>query len=60
MACIHFIGEETIERTHLKKLILQEIIYDADNESIRSLRKALEAGRLQINQVFYGDVSPEL
>ena len=42
MACIHFIGGETIDVTFKE---VEEIIYDADNESIRSLRKALE-GRL--------------
>jgi len=41
-ACIHFIGGETIDVTFKE---VEEIIYDADRESIWSLRKTLE-GRL--------------
>ena len=40
---IHFIGGETLNVTSPKDL--EELIYDADEESIRTLRKALE-GRL--------------
>ena len=41
-ACIHFIGGETIDVTFEE---VEEIIHDADRESIWSLRKTLE-GRL--------------
>ena len=42
MACIHFIGGETIDVT-VKNV--DDLIHDADRESIWALRKALE-GRL--------------